>query len=182
MHDIIPLLQYKYDGYEFSMDYTSEVYYDVRIHDTRQGFSVDFVRMPFPSVQHKKLTGTLYEKHWELPEPYGIFDEGKLVSVLEVSPERWNNRLRVTHIWVHPDYRRQGLGVEMIEKAKRLAAARGFRAVVLETQSSNAGAITFYFSQGFVLAGLDAYAYSNEDIERKEVRVEMVYRMPKAAE
>lgn len=179
--DIIPLLKDRYKGHEIPYDYDSEIYYDVRIHDTRQGFSADFVRMPFPTPKQKRATDTLFDGQWEMPEAYGVFAGETLIGVLEVTPESWNNRLRVINLWVEKDHRRQGIGKALLEKAKRLATARAHRAIVLETQTSNAGAIAFYFSQGFVVAGFDAYAYSNDDVERKEVRLELVFKQPRSS-
>lgn len=174
---LLPKEQYK--DYEIHFEYESEIYYDVRIHDTAKGFSADFVKMPFPEVKHKQFVDKLYEDHWEAPEAFGIFDEGKLVAVLEISPESWNRRLHILNLWVDGANRRHGLGRKLMDYAKAVMAERGYRAIILETQSCNANAITFYFSQGFVLAGFDAYAYSNEDIDKKEVRIELMYKPPR---
>lgn len=53
------------------------------------------------------------------------------------------------------------------------AAASGARMIVLETQSCNKNAIAFYRKNGFEIIGFDLYAYSNDDQERHEVRLEM---------
>jgi hypothetical protein len=44
--------------------------------------------------------------------------------------------------------------------------------LILETQSCDVSAIDFYLKQGFDLIGFDSAAYSNDDIEKKEVRLE----------
>ena len=176
MREIVPLPREEYEGYEIHFSYESEIYYDVRLRDTRQGFTVDFVRMPFPVPREKEFTDKLYEAYWKDAEAYGIFEEDALVGILEVAPETWNNRLRVTNLWVHEDYRRKGVGHDLLERAKQISAERGHRAVILETQSSNANAIAFYVSQGFTLGGFNTTEYSNEDVEKKEVRMEMVYK------
>jgi hypothetical protein len=49
----------------------------------------------------------------------------------------------------------------------------GCRALILETQSCNTGAVRFYLSQGLTLMGFNACEYSNEDLERHEARLEM---------
>ena len=53
------------------------------------------------------------------------------------------------------------------------AAKTGARMAVLETQSCNENAISFYRKNGFEIIGFDLYAYSNADPERHEVRIEM---------
>ncbi len=53
------------------------------------------------------------------------------------------------------------------------AAASGARMIVLETQSCNENAIAFYRKNVFEIIGFDLYAYSNDDPERHEVRLEM---------
>ena len=47
------------------------------------------------------------------------------------------------------------------------------RAVMLETQSRNENAIAFYLAYGFTLIGFNACEYGNNDLQRKEVRMEM---------
>ncbi|MCL2704547.1 MAG: hypothetical protein FWE91_13255 [Defluviitaleaceae bacterium] len=42
-----------------------------------------------------------------------------------------------------------------------------------ETQSCNEAAVAFYLNCGFKIIGFDACAYRNDDLERKEVRLEM---------
>jgi hypothetical protein len=49
--------------------------------------------------------------------------------------------------------------------------------LVLETQTNNATAISFYLNFGFEFIGFDSAAYSNEDIEKKEVRLELGLRL-----
>jgi hypothetical protein len=44
--------------------------------------------------------------------------------------------------------------------------------LVVETQSCNVPTVNFYLKNGFELVGFDVAAYSNEDIKRKEVRLE----------
>ena len=53
------------------------------------------------------------------------------------------------------------------------------RATILETQTSNAPALDFYYSQGFVFDGIERTCYHNDDIKRKEVRLELVYILNK---
>ena len=60
-----------------------------------------------------------------------------------------------------------------MELAKNQARSEGRRAVILETQSCNVGAIGFYLHEGFTLVELDTCCYSNCDIERREVRLEL---------
>lgn len=179
MCEIVSLPRTLYEGYAFPFDYESELYYDVRIRDISGGFGVDFVRMPFPRPFVKQMEEHLFDQPSDAPEAHGIFEDDTLVALTEISPEFWNNRLRVIHLWVHRDHRRKGYGRMLMDKAKQIALSQGRRAVVLETQSSNSKAIEFYLSQGFMLGGFDATAYTNEDIEKKEVRLEMIYRPPR---
>ena len=53
------------------------------------------------------------------------------------------------------------------------AESTSARMIVLETQSCNESAIAFYRKNGFSIIGFDLYAYSNNDPERHEVRIEM---------
>jgi len=68
-----------------------------------------------------------------------------------------------------------GIATALMDMAIGRAKQEGRRAVVLETQSCNEGAIDFYLNYGFTLIGFDTCAYRNDDIQRKEVRIEMGY-------
>ena len=60
-----------------------------------------------------------------------------------------------------------------MDLAKEAAVREKMRMVILETQSCNVAAIDFYRSQGMDLVGVLTCDYSNNDMERKEVRFEM---------
>lgn len=107
-------------------------------------------------------------------------EKEELIACVETCPEEWFNRLRVCELWVHENYRRQGIAHRLMAVAKEQARLERRRAIILETQSCNAGAIAFYRQEGFTLIGFDSCCYSNRDIERKEVRMELgiLYQKP----
>jgi ribosomal-protein-alanine N-acetyltransferase len=55
---------------------------------------------------------------------------------------------------VHPVWRRQGLGRELLCAAARLATARGGRTLILEVAAANFAARQLYDGLGFEKAGL----------------------------
>ena len=63
-------------------------------------------------------------------------------------------------------------------RAEYAVRAAGARALVLETQSCNHPAISFYRRQDFALTGLDLTAYSQTDVEKQEVRLEFARSVP----
>ena len=62
--------------------------------------------------------------------------------------------------------------------AKAKAKAAGCRGMVLETQSCNVAAIACYQKHGFRFIGLDTTCYTNDDIGKREVRLEMGLEFP----
>jgi len=64
----------------------------------------------------------------------------------------------------------QALCTKLMNVAKEQAKLQNGRAIILETQSCNVRAISFYRSQGFELIGYDACCYTNHDIARHEIR------------
>ena len=110
----------------------------------------------------------------ENPVAYGAFENGKLLGFVEGFLESWNHRFRISTICVFEDAARgRGIGGLLMAAALRAANAAGARMAVLETQSCNERAIAFYRKQGFEIMGFDLYAYSNEDPQQHEVRIEM---------
>jgi ribosomal protein S18 acetylase RimI-like enzyme len=127
--------------------------------------------------QEKGFTSKLYERYIEKPNVYGIFDKKKLIGVIEGSIESWNNRYRIWNFWVDKKYRREGFGTYLFKHVVDQAVKLGARAIILEVQSCNDTAISFYLSQGLHFVGLNTMEYTNNDIERKEVRLEMGRRL-----
>lgn len=176
---IQPLPRTDYEGYAYRDDFESDGYYDVHLRSSDGGFKADLVRMPFPTTYHKNDLRHLYTQGGDAPEAHGILQDDQLAALIEFTPEVWNNRLRILSLWVHPEFRREGYGRQLIDLAKEKAAEYGRRAIVMTVESSNAPAIRFYLTQGFMLSGFDTTAFSNEDMERKEVLLSLTYRPPR---
>lgn len=169
---IAELPREQFEGYELVFSYDSKAYYDLRLRTGGNVFACEFVRTPCAPV-HKEFVDKLFAPHWDDPHAYGLWDGNDLRAVIEVTPETWNNRLRVTNLCVQEGYRRRGFGTLLMTKAKEIARAQKRRALILETQSCNAAAIAFYLSQGLTFMGFNACEYSNEDQQKHEVRIEM---------
>lgn len=176
-HRIVPLSKEKWKGAVLPIGYTTDQYYDVQVKRLDNGFNVkiekkDFAEPVTRSPENEDFPDRLYQDHWDDPSAWGVISDGHLVAAIETNPEEWSNRLRITELWVSREYRKQGLGHALMEIAKEKARNGKRRAVILETQSSNVNAIDFYQHEGFTLIGLDTCCYRNDDLERKEVRLE----------
>ena len=182
--EIIYLPKEQWKGTILPMDYMSDSRYDVRLEESSGSMTAAFVlkKLAQPvmhSGEEYDYTDRLYEDHWEKAFAWGIVEDGTLIAAIETCPEEWSNRLRVTELWVGKEYRRQGIGHRLMSLAKEQARRERRRAIILETQSCNTQAIAFYRKEGFSLIGFDACCYSNRDMERGEVRMEMGYLIPK---
>jgi ribosomal protein S18 acetylase RimI-like enzyme len=172
-YDIQYLPSEKWREYQLKFEYTTTHYYDAMFTASPTEFGVQFALKPFDTPQNKTFDATLYPPYWQNAEAYGIFEGENLAAVIEIWQEEWSHRLRVTELWVDVPFRRIGMGKALMDFAKQRARELDCRLVMLETQSCNAPAIAFYRSQGFTFLGCDRAAYSNRDIENREVRVEM---------
>lgn len=181
-YEIIHLPKDQWEGTVIPMRYTTEEYYDVRIDNFGNGYKVSMEKSKFASpVTHYPeeydFPDRLYQSHWEKAFAWGIVQdnagEPELLACVETCPEEWSNRLIVTEFWVHEKLRRQGIGHALMAIAKEQAILEHRRAIILETQSCNVGAISFYRKEGFELIGFDSCCYSNRDLERKEVRLNL---------
>lgn len=178
-YEIIPLPKEEWKDYKIPMRYTTYEYYDVVMKEQKNGFQVVMEKKPLEIPIHHypeeyDFPDRLYEDCWPNATAWGVLNEaGELIACIETAPEAWFGRLRVQELWVHEDYRRQGIAHRLMAVAKEQAKSENRRALVLETQSCNVGAIEFYRQEGFGLIGFDSCCYSNRDIERKEVRIEL---------
>ena len=187
-NEIIALPKETWKGTAIPLATRSNSYYDLEIHPldsngcvislTRKQAEEEIVHTP----EEYDCPDSLYQEHWENAEAFGIVSEdGDLLACIEVCPEEWSNRLMVTELWVSDGLRHQGIGKRLMDKAKAIAASQHRRAVILETQSCNTNAIGFYLHEGFELIGLDTCCYTNNDIGRREVRINLGYFFHKDA-
>lgn len=67
--------------------------------------------------------------------------------------------VEIKRMWVHPEWRGAGLGVRMLRHLEDLAAAKGARRLVLDTNSALSEAIAMYERNGY--AAVDRYPGSD---------------------
>ena len=181
-YTIIGLPKEKWKGVPIALVTRSDSYYDMEIDPLdMDGCTIRIVRKTSEeeivhTPEEYDFPDSLYQDHWENAEAYGVVsDDGKLLACIEVCPEEWSNRLMVTELWVTYDLQGKGIGKRLMDKAKEIAQSQNRRAIILETQSCNTKAIGFYLHQGFELIGFDTCCYTNDDINRREIRFNLGY-------
>lgn len=140
-------------------------------------------------LEEQLLSSTLH-KAYDLAADIGTLPDFDHVSIADVDSlvagmaalkfERWNQRAVLTHIYVHPNYRRQGIGNALISDAIQVAQSWRARCVWLETQNVNFPAIQFYQRLGFQWCGLDMALYDGAEAAAGEVA--LFFTRPMAAD
>ncbi len=181
-YEIAALPKEQWKGTVIPLATRSGSYYDFEIMPLNsEGCTVSIVRKPAEkeivhTPEEYNFPDSLYQDHWEGAEAYGVVSEaGEIMACIEVCPEEWSNRLIVTELWVSGALRGKGIGKRLMDKAKEVAVSQKRRAIILETQSCHTHAIGFYIHQGFALIGFDTCCYTNNDIGRREVRINLGY-------
>lgn len=160
----LPKLKYKY---------TTSGYYDLAIHHESKFWRIELTLKPLEKPLEKISESEFFEEFVEEPKAFVAKLNGEQVGWIELGYHKWNNRMRVWEFLVKEEFRRRGIGTLLMKHAIKLANEKGARMLVLETQTCNVATIDFYLKFGFELIGFDAAAYSNQDIEKKEVRLEL---------
>ncbi|MBC7122465.1 MAG: GNAT family N-acetyltransferase [Pseudothermotoga sp.] len=169
----------KKDWKNFVLNYRWETFdfYRIEVSEDEEGWTVKVRKSKSEEKIEKTLNEYLYRTWMEDCEIYGIEIDNKIVAWMTISFEHWCNRLRIYELYVLEPYRGLGCGSTLLNKAEQLAKEKGFRAIVLDTHNSNFNAIEFYRKHGFTLNGFDLTQYHNDDIERQEVRIDLVYKL-----
>jgi ribosomal protein S18 acetylase RimI-like enzyme len=107
-----------------------------------------------------------------------VEEDGRLIALLDSETESWRRVLRVWNLLVDQEYRRQGIGTELIQRAEQFGIDRRCRAISVETQATNWPALAFYVKMGFEICGVDDHYYTNRDLERKEVALFLYRELP----
>jgi len=152
--------------------YVTDSFYDLSTMREPGVWKIELNLKPLRKPLEKRYKGRLFEEQVEEPRAFAAISGGREVGWIELGYHEWNNRVRVWEFLVKRDFRRKGIGTALMKHAIEVARQKGARMVVLETQSCDVPAIEFYLKQGFDLVGFDRAAYSNEDIKRKEIRLE----------
>jgi len=170
--NIVPITKERWNNHVLKFHYTSKNYYDVAISCDSNCFNVSFTKRPFDTQVSKSFEDKLFQPWNEDVKSWGIIENDNLVAVIETAVESWSNRLRISELWIDDAHHRQGIGTALMDIAVQRAKDENRRMIILETQSCNENAIAFYLAYGFTLVGFDACCYGNDDIAKKEVRLE----------
>jgi ribosomal-protein-alanine N-acetyltransferase len=100
-------------------------------------------------------------------ESAGYFDDDESVVgyvVANLVPNHGRAFGHVKDIAVHPDYRSEGIGADLLERALTVLGARGAQSVKLEVRASNERAVSLYRNFGFeYLRTMPRYYDDGED-------------------
>lgn len=96
----------------------------------------------------------------------GAYDGEKCVGLVLLQ-KHFFKYMYIPDFKVSADYRRRGVGLLLIEKAKEVAKAMGYRGLYLQGQDNNLNACLFYLRSGFRIGGLDTELYQGTTQEGK---------------
>jgi GNAT superfamily N-acetyltransferase len=175
--DRVGIVELRKDDTDLPLDlsegrYVTDSYYELSVKRQSDAWKIELYLKPLEKPQEKRYKGRLFEEQVEEPRAFAAILNGEQVGWVELGYHKWNNRMRVWEFLVKEGFRRKGIGAALMKHAVEVAKQKRARMLVLETQSCDVPAIEFYLKQGFDLVGFDLAAYSNEDIKRKEVRLE----------
>ena len=168
---IVKKLDYEeYKGRKYRAEILSDRFLSVE--PAGEGFDVRWIMSDKPL--RMSVCDVMLSDWLDQPAAYGAFEGGRLVGFVEGALEKWNNRYRISNICVFDGAdRRRGVGTALMQAVLEEAVRSGARMAVLETQSFNFKAISFYRKNGFEIIGFDRYAYSNRGPEEQNMRIEM---------
>ena len=157
--------------------YGSSRRYDVHWVESydRTSFTLDLVDLEQPFVKHwhhERLTGW-YQNLLHEGLSVGAWDGERLVGIAITEKREWNDEAMVWELHVEEPSRGRGIGRRLLLAVEAVAKGSGCRALVIETQTTNVGAIAFYRACGYSMQGIDLSFYANDDLERGEVAVFM---------
>lgn len=157
---------------KLNYSYLTDSYYDFERKIVESGWQFQLNLKKLDRPIEKSSNSTLFEPYVERAKVFQACINNRPIGYLQIGHETWNNRARVWDLLIFPEFRKQNAGTELIKLAVSEAKKWSARSLVLETQSCNTPAIRFYLKNGFEIIGFDSNHYSNEDIQKKEIRIE----------
>ncbi|AWE09017.1 hypothetical protein DCE79_17465 [Lysinibacillus sp. 2017] len=162
------------NGKQLIYEYCTDRFYSVSLKQGNHKFTFEFEEKKLENKLHKRLESNFFSHHDA--HYFQLIKNDFEVGVLVLTFHKWNNTLRIEELHIHEQYKRQGYGQELITFSKDMAHKYKARSIMLETQTLNYPAISFYMKNGFEIIGFNLNSYTNEDIENGEVRLEMGYK------
>lgn len=173
MFTILALDYEEYRGHPLDFLYRTKHYLTMEAVTNIDGRIFKLAPKSYLTETEKQFTATLGAEHLHAPHLLAAKTGDIIKGYIEIDWEAWNNRMRITNLLVLPPYRGQGVGTALMHAAIAYATSHNARAMVLETQSCNTPALSFYAHHGFDIIGFDLTHYSNNDVEQNEFRIEM---------
>lgn len=96
----------------------------------------------------------------------GAYDGGKCVG-LAVLTDGIFKYMYLDDLKVSHEYRRQGVGRALMEKAMEIARQRNYNGIYTIGQDNNVSACKFYLKAGFEIGGFDNHVYRGTSQESK---------------
>lgn len=97
----------------------------------------------------------------------GAYDGDTCIG-LAILQRGWLKYMYLYDLKVNAAYRGRHIGTQLIDAAKKLAAAQGYRGLYTIGQDNNLAACLFYLRNGFVIGGLDTHVYTGTSQEGKK--------------
>ena len=161
-----------------TFEYTSQGTYDLNIKKNEKGWNAEFILVKDRPMK-KRLKEALITPYKGESILHGAFIENEEVGIIQFEYQEYNKSVRVWDLYVWSGNKRNGIGTSLMDICKKYAKEKKARRIILETQSSNLKAIAFYQKNEFELIGFDATSYTNKDVEKGEVRLELAYHLLK---
>ena len=125
-----------------------------------QYFEEDLTYMCFPDESYD--FDSMKDEHTFI----GAYDSNKCIG-LAILRQGFLKYMYLYDLKVNAAYRGNGVGKMLIEKAKEIAAASGYRGLYAQAQDNNLGACLFYLNTGFYIGGFDSNVYRGTSQEGK---------------
>ncbi|MFC2023549.1 GNAT family N-acetyltransferase [Chloroflexota bacterium] len=102
---------------------------------------------------------------WQRAEGFMVAEvDGEIRGYVDLVTQRWQQLGWVSNLAVDRDYRRRGIGTELIQHARQWAWEQDLHTLSVETTTKNYPALSFYQKLGFNFCGFNDHYYTNQDI------------------
>ena len=121
------------------------------------------VRLPRPmQIEYPRVPIDIVKMWQSIDELLVAEHAGRVCGFLDVKAEPGHDLVAVKNLIVAEEMRRRGIGTALIGGANQWAHDHGHRLLMVEAQSQNWPAISFYRKLGFTFSGYNDRYYTNQ--------------------
>jgi ribosomal protein S18 acetylase RimI-like enzyme len=141
--------------------------WQMKVEEAESEICVTFHTVRLPRRMRTEYPRNLEQlvEDWQRDEGFLVAEvDNEVRGYVDLLARPWQRMGWVANVAVDRGYRRQGIGIKLMQHARHWARKQGLQVILAEATTKNYPALCFYQKLGFQFCGFNDHYYTNQDI------------------